>query len=61
LSASANLNYSFGDTKDSYAGFIFTSPTSPSAMAPNNPIPETIAKSVGSKLEYRNPLNNLFF
>ena len=61
LSASANLNYNFGDTKDSYAGFIFTSPTSPSAMSANNPIPETRSKSVGSRLEYRNPLNSLFF
>ena len=60
-SASANLNYNFGDTKDSYAGFIFTSPTSPSAMDANTPILETLAKSIGTKLEYRNPLNNLFF
>ncbi|MBF8457932.1 hypothetical protein IV494_12160 [Kaistella sp. G5-32] len=60
-SASANLNYNFGDTKDTYAGYIFSSPTSPSAMSANNPIPETLSKSVGSKLEYRNPLNNLFF
>ncbi|WHF50793.1 TonB-dependent receptor [Chryseobacterium gotjawalense] len=60
-SANANLNYNFGNTSDNYAGFIFSSPTSPSAMSANNPIPETIAKSVGSKLEYRNPLNNLFF
>ncbi|MGA9211347.1 carboxypeptidase regulatory-like domain-containing protein [Kaistella sp.] len=60
-SANANLNYRFGSTNDAYAGFIFSSPTSPSAMAANNPIPETIAKSVGSKIEYRNPLNNLFF
>lgn len=60
-SASGNLNYSYGDTQDSYAGYIFTNPTSPSAMAANNPIPETFAKSIGTKLEYRNPLNNLFF
>ena len=60
-SASANLNYNFGGTRDSYAGYIFSSPTSPSAMAANNPIPETVSKSVGSRIEYRNPLNNLFF
>ena len=60
-SASANLNYNFGGTRDSYAGYIFSSPTSPSAMAAINPIPETVSKSVGSRIEYRNPLNNLFF
>ena len=60
-SASGNLNYNFGNTRDSYAGFIFSSPTSPSAMKASNPIPETIAKSLGSRIEYRNPLNNLFF
>lgn len=60
-SASANLNYNYGSTRDSYAGFIFSSPTSPSAMSANNPIPETTSKSAGSKIEYRNPLNNLFF
>ena len=60
-SISANLNYNYGDTKDNYAGIIFSSPTSPSSNAANTPIPETISKFAGSKLEYRNPLNNLFF
>lgn len=60
-SVNANLNYNFGSTRDSYAGYIFTSPTSPSAMDANNPIPETVSKSAGTRLEYRNPLNNLFF
>lgn len=60
-SANANMNYNFGDTRDSFAGFIFSSPTSPSAMDADNPIPETAGKSVGTRLEYRNPLNNLFF
>ena len=59
-SANANMNYNFGSTNDSYAGYIFTSPTSPSAMSADNPIPETRSKSIGTKLEYRNPLNNLF-
>jgi hypothetical protein len=29
-------------------------------MDPNNPIPQTTSKSAGSRIEYRNPLNNLF-
>lgn len=60
-SVSANMNYNFGSTNDSYAGFIFSSPTSPSAMSAANPLPETFSKSAGSRIEYRNPLNNLFF
>jgi len=30
-------------------------------MNANNPIPQTTTKSLGGRLEYRNPLNNLFF
>jgi hypothetical protein len=30
-------------------------------MNPKNPIPQTTTKNAGLRIEYRNPLNNLFF
>lgn len=60
-SANANFNYTFGSTDDSYAGFILRSPSSITAVNAKNPLPQIRTGSAGAKLEYRNPLNNLFF
>jgi len=60
-SVSGSLNYNFGETESVYAGLILKSPRNIGAMNANNPIPETFSKSAGSRIEYRNPLNNLFF
>lgn len=60
-SLNGSLNNSFGDIKTAYAGYMLLSPNGFSVMDANNPIPETKTKSVGARLEYRNPLNNLFF
>jgi hypothetical protein len=60
-SVNANISNNFGDIKSAYAGYILTSPAGFNVMSPNNPIPETNTKSLGTRLEYRNPLNNLFF
>lgn len=54
-----SINNSFGDISSIYEGFIVTSPSS--IIAKESPMPETKSQSIGSKLEYRNPLNNLFF
>lgn len=58
---SGNWNYNFAAIDDLYAGILMSRPTSFSAMNPANPLSETESKRVGSRLEYRNPLNNLFF
>lgn len=60
-SLTGSINNTFGDINSAYAGTILLSPTNINAMDPKNPIPETNTKSVGSRIEYRNPLNNLFF
>ncbi len=60
-SVSGNVNYNFASVNDLYAGTILTNPSSFSSMDPQNPISENLSKSYGIRLEYRNPLNNLFF
>lgn len=60
-SAFANMNYNFGSIQDTYAGYILTNPASINAVAADTPISERLSKSVGPRIEYRNPLNNLFF
>lgn len=60
-SVNANVNNNFGEINTAYSGFLMTSPNGISAMDPNNPIPQNNNKSAGTRLEYRNPLNNLFF
>ncbi len=60
-SLNGNINYNFGDIQTAYAGYLLTSPAGFNVMDANNPIPEVNTKSVGSRIEYRNPLNNLFF
>lgn len=61
FSVNANVNNNFGEINTAYSGFILTSPDNINAMDSNNPIPENINKSAGARLEYRNPLNNIFF
>lgn len=60
-SVNGGISNNFGDIQTAYAGYILTSPGGFNKMNPNNPIPETITKNGGLRLEYRNPLNNLFF
>ncbi|WP_343681000.1 carboxypeptidase-like regulatory domain-containing protein [Chryseobacterium arthrosphaerae] len=60
-SMSGGISNNFGDIQTAYAGYILTSPGGFNVMNPNNPIPETNTKNGGVRLEYRNPLNNLFF
>lgn len=60
-SVNANVNNNFGEINTAYSGLLMTSPTGLNAMDVNNPIPQNNNKSAGTRLEYRNPLNNLFF
>ncbi|MCW3160733.1 carboxypeptidase-like regulatory domain-containing protein [Chryseobacterium oryctis] len=60
-SINGNISNTFGDIQTAYAGYILTNPGGFNVMNPKNPIPETNSKSAGARLEYRNPLNNLFF
>ncbi|SDQ44824.1 Carboxypeptidase regulatory-like domain-containing protein [Chryseobacterium soldanellicola] len=60
-SLNGNISNNFGDIKSAYAGYMLLSPTGFNVMDPNNPIPQTTTSSAGSRIEYRNPLNNLFF
>lgn len=60
-SVSANINNNFGEINTAYSGFLMTSPSGINAMDINNPIPQNNNKSAGTRIEYRNPLNNLFF
>ncbi|PWW28500.1 carboxypeptidase-like regulatory domain-containing protein [Chryseobacterium sp. AG844] len=60
-SLNGGISNNFGDIQTAYAGYILTSPGGFNKMNPKNPIPETNTKNGGLRLEYRNPLNNLFF
>lgn len=60
-SLNAGINYGFADVNDVYAGIILTDPSSFSVMPFSNPFSESRNTSAGSRIEYRNPLNNLFF
>lgn len=60
-SLNGNISNNFGEVNTAYSGFLMTSPTALNAMDASNPIPENNNKSAGLRLEYRNPLNNLFF
>lgn len=60
-SVNANINNNFGEINTAYSGFLMTSPSGINVMDPTNPIPQNNNKSAGTRLEYRNPLNNLFF
>lgn len=58
--AFAGLNYSFGDFGSVYDGNILTSPKSLN-FRNSNFLPENRSINSSTRLEYRNPLNNLFF
>ncbi|MDO5616763.1 MAG: TonB-dependent receptor [Cruoricaptor ignavus] len=60
-SANSGMSYNFGDVDNAYAGYIMRTPRSLGSMDASNPIPEALTKYAGTRLEYRNPLNNLFF
>ncbi|RLJ31343.1 carboxypeptidase family protein [Chryseobacterium sp. 7] len=60
-SVNANINNNFGEINTAYSGFLMTSPGGIIAMDIKNPIPQNNNKSAGTRIEYRNPLNNLFF
>lgn len=59
ISTFAGINYNFGSINDIYNHFILLSTNNMSSK--NTDIQETKSNFIGSKLEYRNPLNNLFF
>lgn len=56
-----SINYNYGDINNAYAGNILSTATNLGSIAANTPISETISKGFGPRIEYRNPLNNLFF
>lgn len=56
-----NMNNSFAGINDLYAGLMMRNPNSFRAMDAENPLLETSFRRAGTRLEYRNPLNNLFF
>jgi hypothetical protein len=60
-SLNGNISNNFGDIQTAYAGYLLSSPAGFNVMDAKNPIPEINTKSIGSRIEYRNPLNNLFF
>lgn len=62
----AAQNYDFGNFGFLYEGQMYTSPLSANIRYNTLPgavmtMPEYVNRNVGSRLEYRNPLNNLFF
>lgn len=60
-SLTGNISNNFGEVNTAYSGFLMTSPNGINAMDASNPIPQSNTKSTGTRIEYRNPLNNLFF
>lgn len=59
VSGFLDVNYRFGDISSIYNGNIVTSPSS--IISKESIIPESKSQNFGGRLEYRNPLNNLFF
>ena len=59
LWAFGNINNSFGSFGDVYEGNILTNPSF--IQLKNSPIPNNVSRNASTRLEYRNPLNNLFF
>ena len=59
----ANQSYDFGSFGFLYGGRMLTSPLGLTLRYDNqNPLmPEYRSRNIGSRIEYRNPLNNLFF
>lgn len=59
ISTFAGINYNFGSINDIYNGFILLS--AKNLTSKDTDIQQTKLNFVGSRLEYRNPLNNIFF
>ncbi|TDX84684.1 TonB-dependent receptor [Epilithonimonas xixisoli] len=60
--AFANQSYDFGNFGFLYGGNMLTSPTNIQVRYSDNvEMPEYLSRMAGTRLEYRNPLNNLFF
>lgn len=60
--AFANQSYDFGNFGFLYGGKMLTSPTNLQVRFSDQvEMPEYLSRMAGSRLEYRNPLNNLFF
>lgn len=60
--AFANQSYDFGNFGFLYGGNILTSPTNLQVRYSDNvQMPQYLSRMAGTRLEYRNPLNNLFF
>ncbi|OWK74944.1 hypothetical protein CBW16_06025 [Flavobacteriaceae bacterium JJC] len=59
----ANQSYDFGNFGFLYGGQMLTSPVGLTKRYDDtNPLmPEYLSRNLGTRLEYRNPLNNLFF
>lgn len=59
----ANQSYDFGNFGFLYGGKMLTSPLGLTMRydAQNPMMPEYLSRNLGTRLEYRNPLNNLFF
>ena len=59
----ANQSYNYGSFGFLYGGEMLTSPLRATMRYDyNNPMmPKYVNRNIGSRLEYRNPLNNLFF
>lgn len=63
-SSFGSVSFDYGGISNIYSGFILLNPSNlsnPSLMNTKGLIPENLSKSIGGRLEYRNPLNNLFF
>lgn len=60
-SVNGGINYSFGDVDDMYSGTILQRPNSLNQMPNYAPINENQNQYTGTRIEYRNPLNNIFF
>ncbi|WP_312194373.1 TonB-dependent receptor [Epilithonimonas vandammei] len=59
LWAFGSINNNFGNFGDVYEGNILTNPAF--VQLKNSPIPANTSRNASTRLEYRNPLNNLFF
>ena len=59
LWAFGNITNSFGSFGDLYGGNILVNPTF--VQLKDSPVPANTSRNASSRLEYRNPLNNLFF
>lgn len=62
LWAFASQSYDFGNFGYFYGGKLLTNPRSLMLrFGENMMMPENLSRNIGSRIEYRNPLNNLFF